>query len=602
MSNHQSQIDYASLKSQLQLDIERLKRTVNTYSYLRLGVFALAVLLAYLFFDEGFSALIIIAVAMLIAFLVLIKKQINYQSLYEFAKTKLQLVENEVLLQKGFNNIYPNGDEHQDPLHPYSDDLDVFGEFSLFAYINRSVTKKGLTTLASWLKSASTKFIIEARQSAVAELCNYFTETLNFRTRLFKLDVQQATRIEAFFTDYLPKNIGFVSSKFISFMVVAISIINPTLCLLAIFMGGVFWSLLAIGVLASATFYFLYKSKIDHIHENIGSSVAVLQGYAPNIKWIEETDWQSEFLRESTHSIKSERPLHQQISELTAILNSLNSRLNPIVGIFLNLFFQWDLRCLQRLEKWERVNKTNIVNGINLIGDFEALITFSMLKLNHPTWTTPSIKDNYFFSAENLGHPLILDENRVDNQFSLAENVTIDVITGSNMAGKSTFLRTVGINMVLAFAGANVCATKFDSSVFNLITYMRIKDSLASQTSTFKAEIDRLKMILDQTKVDASSFVLVDEMLRGTNSRDKYLGSKVFIKALIKQQTPGFIATHDLQIAELASEFPLEVRNFHFDIQIQNEEMYFDYKIKTGECKTFNASILLKAIGLNVEE
>ncbi|RRN76112.1 DNA mismatch repair protein MutS, partial [Pseudoxanthomonas sp. SGD-10] len=179
---------------------------------------------------------------------------------------------------------------------------------------------------------------------------------------------------------------------------------------------------------------------------------------------------------------------------------------------------------------------------------------------------------------------------------------TTDVITGSNMAGKSTFLRTVGINMVLAYCGAKVCAGKLKASVFDILTYMRIKDSLADQTSTFKAEIDRLKMILEETETNKNAFVLVDEMLRGTNSRDKYLGSKVFIKKLISQQTPGFIATHDLQIAELEKEYPEKLRNFHFDIQVKEGEMFFDYKIKEGECKTFNASLLLKAIGLDVDE
>ncbi|WP_017258190.1 MutS-related protein [Pedobacter arcticus] len=595
-------IDQQSLKQQLQLEIDGLKRKINLYSYLRLGVFALAVLLAYLFFNDGLIALAIIGFLMIVAFLILIKKQVNFQNIYDFTRTKLELTENEIQLRLGGVNIYPNGSEYQNPQHAYTDDLDIFGDFSLFAYINRSVTKSGKTTLASWLKKASTKNIIEGRQNAIKELTNYFSELLNFRARLFKLDTNQAIRIEAFFLDYLPKNIDFISSKPITIGVTALTVLNVVLLFLAIFIGGIFWSLLGFGLLFSGVFYFMYKAKIDHLHENIGSSVDVLKGYAPNIKWIEEVTWTSELLKEKQQSILTKQPLHLQIAELAKILNSLNARLNPIVGIFLNLFFQWDLRCLQRLAKWEQTNKTNVIKGIALIGDFEALITFATLNMNHPAWTVPNIKESYCFSAEELMHPLIKPEHSVSNNFHLAQNITIDVITGSNMAGKSTFLRSVGTNMVLAFAGANVCAQHFESSIFNLISYMRIKDSLASQTSTFKAEIDRLKMILDHTKADRYAFVLVDEMLRGTNSRDKYLGSKVFIKALIKQGTPGFIATHDLQIAELESDFPKQLRNFHFDIQIKDEEMYFDYKIKNGECKTFNASILLSAIGLNINE
>ena len=180
----------------------------------------------------------------------------------------------------------------------------------------------------------------------------------------------------------------------------------------------------------------------------------------------------------------------------------------------------------------------------------------------------------------------------------MAENATTDIITGSNMAGKSTFLRTVGINMVLAFAGANVCARSFHTSVFNVVSYMRIIDSLTAETSTFKAEIDRLKMILTLTQTNKNTLVLIDEMLRGTNSKDKYEGSKALIEKLILQQTPTLFATHDLQIAELEKTHPTQVRNFHFDVKIEGDKMFFDYKIKQGECKTFNAAVLLRAIGL----
>lgn len=168
------------------------------------------------------------------------------------------------------------------------------------------------------------------------------------------------------------------------------------------------------------------------------------------------------------------------------------------------------------------------------------------------------------------------------------------------MAGKSTFLRTLGINMVLAYAGAPVCAQSMSLSVFSINTYMRIKDSLNESTSTFKAELNRLKMILDHVVRDQDTFVLIDEMLRGTNSRDKYLGSKVFVEKLIAEGTPALFATHDLQLADLKNDHEQTLRNFHFDIQIANGEMKFDYKLKEGPCATFNAAILLKEIGLTL--
>jgi len=168
------------------------------------------------------------------------------------------------------------------------------------------------------------------------------------------------------------------------------------------------------------------------------------------------------------------------------------------------------------------------------------------------------------------------------------------------MAGKSTFLRTVGINMVLAFSGAPVCAARFQTSIFSLVTYMRIKDSLNDQTSTFKAELNRLKMILEMVSKVPDSLVLIDEMLRGTNSKDKYQGSKAFIERLIEQNISALFATHDLQLSEMIEDYPQQLRNYHFDIQLTEGEMNFDYKLKQGACRTFNAAILLKQIGLRM--
>ncbi len=195
---------------------------------------------------------------------------------------------------------------------------------------------------------------------------------------------------------------------------------------------------------------------------------------------------------------------------------------------------------------------------------------------------------------------MINPDKRIANDYELNDAFKIDIITGSNMAGKSTFLRTIGINTVLALCGAPVCAGSMTVSIVTVISYMRIKDSLNESTSTFKAELDRLQMLLAAVDSDAKVFFLIDEMLRGTNSVDKYLGSKAVIEQLIKKKGVGMVATHDLQIAELEKLYPDYVRNFYFDIQVKDGEMLFDYKIKHGECKTFNASLLLKQIGIDV--
>lgn len=595
-------IDYLQKKIELESEIKALKKLINQYSFARLILFGIDILLIYLLFNQGITAFITIVVLSLIGFMFLVKKQVKHQDELKFLTTKKLLVENEINIKDNKINIYSNGDVFSDPQHPYTDDLDIFGTHSLYQYINRSATNESQNILANFLKTTSTKIQIEERQIAIEELVDKSEEALNFRTRLFNADKSEIATIKTFFKDFLSNKLDFLSDKFVDILILLIPILSIGVLIFAVIFNGILWNIFGLILLLSGVCYMLYKQRIDQIHEQIGKTVNGLAHYAENIKFIENEEWKSALLIQLKSSLTRNECISQEIFSLSKILNSLNSRLNPIVGIFLNLFFQWDLRTLKKLAKWETKNKSEIIKAFNVLVNFDALISLATFNSNHPNWVYPKINEKYNFKSEALGHPLINENLRVDNDFELANSITVDVITGSNMAGKSTFLRTVGINMVLAYAGAKVCAKNMETSIFSIISYMRIKDSLANQTSTFKAEIDRLKMILDFTKSYQHSFVLIDEMLRGTNSKDKYLGSKVFIKKLIAQNTPGFIATHDLQIAELEKEFPAQLRNFHFDITIENQEMFFDYKIKNGECKTFNASMLLKAIGIEIED
>lgn len=583
-------------------DIGNLKKKVDQYSLLRLGIFLLSIASIYFLFNYGMVAVVSIVFFSFALFLVLVKIQIKAQNDLDFKTVLLELVQNEIQILQHQSNIYHDGSDFIDPHHRYTDDLDIFGSGSLFAYINRAITLKGIHDLAKWLSESAGKAFIEKKQLAVQELKKYHQENLIFRATLYPLGKNQLTGLSSFIEFKLAAMLSFLRSRAVNMLVKATPFINTALLLIAIFTGGVWWSVFGLGLLFSMTVYLMFKKRIDQLHEMVSRSAGALNAYSKTLKWIETTQWESEYLKEKQQSLNNEHPVFIQIQELANILQNLDYRLNIIVGGFLNLMFLWDLYWLKKLDQWQQKYNVNVLRSFDVIAQFEALISLSTLDYNHPEWIYPTIADDYNFSAHNLGHPLIQAKKRVNNDFRFSGNTTVDVITGSNMAGKSTFLRTVGINMILAFAGAKVCASSFKTSVFNIISYMRIKDSLLDETSTFKAEINRLKMILDITANEKNTFVLIDEMLRGTNSRDKYLGSKVFIKKLIEQRTPGFIATHDLQIAELEKEYPTQLRNFHFDIQVQNGEMFFDYKIKNGECKTFNASLLLKAIGLEIEE
>jgi DNA mismatch repair ATPase MutS len=205
------------------------------------------------------------------------------------------------------------------------------------------------------------------------------------------------------------------------------------------------------------------------------------------------------------------------------------------------------------------------------------------------------------FSATNLGHPLIAETKCVTNSFSTDGIGNITLITGSNMAGKSTFLRSIGCNTVLALMGSVVCADSFTTSHIRLMSSMRIADNLAENTSTFYAELKKLQSIIEAVNQYEKIFILLDEILRGTNSLDRHTGSKALIKQLIKQNAVAILATHDVELAKEENNHPQNITNYHFDVQVANDELYFDYKLKAGICKSLNASILMRKIGIEME-
>jgi DNA mismatch repair ATPase MutS len=538
----------------------------------------------------------------IVIFLMIVTKQAKSQDVLTFQQLKLLLLQNEVNIIENKPNIYDDGTVFENPKHAYTADLDVFGKRSLFAYLNRTITEKGNQILALWLQKETEKDIILSRQKALEELSLQHKNNLDLRAKLYLLKNTDLVKLQADLAHKLPSLTRFIQTKKITLILLFFPIVTFGVLAAAIIFNGVFWSVLGLNLLVNYVVYSSYLKSINQTHDFIGKSGAQLKSFAEVIKPIEQESWQSEALKDLVTQIKnpSGEKTHEQITDLAKIIKDFDYRYNVFIGTILNLFFFWDLRVIKRLYEWQQKDARGVLQSFDVLAEFEALLSLSNLNVNHPNWTKPEITDDYLIETMAIGHPLILENVRVNNSFSTVQNKTIDVITGSNMAGKSTFLRTLGINLVLAYAGGNVCAASFKTSIFSLVSYMRIKDSLIDQTSTFKAELDRLKMILQLTKEKQNTYILVDEMLRGTNSKDKYLGTKVFIEKLLQQQTPGLIATHDLQIAELEKDHPQKVRNFHFDIRMENEEMFFDYLIKNGECKTFNAAILLKAIGLSL--
>lgn len=595
--------DYQTRSAAAQAEADKYAKLVNEYSLYRLCVFGLFIVCVCIAVSiDEVSVIVISAIISAILFSWLITKQNEFERLKNYFLNVRRVNENELGSIRIRSNIYADGSLFADDKHYYTSDLDIFGKGSLFQLLNRAATKPGINKVASWLNKASDKSTILLRQKAISEIDEKNDWRINLQAHLLfslKQDKQQIKNL----LEYLKIPVELDNQIWLSIY----SKIAPWL-LLAVLIGGIFYTparYFAVVIVLLNNRLVSSRSEIINKTDLIAGRIGKALGhFVLAFKSLENEEWQSEFLTKLSGRIKRNEgeAVSDIIKQLSRLINNLNCRLNVVLGFILNTFLLWDIRQVIAIESWKRNSRQNLEDAFDVIAEYEAIISLASLRINYRDWCFPEIAGGagYTIIVKQIAHPLINIENRIANDYELTDTFRIDIITGSNMAGKSTFLRTIGINTVLALCGAPVCAESMSVSVITILSYMRIKDSLNESTSTFKAELDRLQLLLAAVDSDDKIFFLIDEMLRGTNSVDKYRGSKAVIEQLISRTGVGMVATHDLQIAQLEVQYPDYIRNFYFDIQIQDGEMLFDYKIKHGECKTFNASLLLKQIGINI--
>ncbi|MEJ6979256.1 DNA mismatch repair protein MutS [Pedobacter sp. P351] len=584
-------------------EIKRYEKLVNTFSFLRLFSILIG---GYIVYETLRYEIIwlteLVFLLIVVGFAFLVKHQGKYEKEKLFYNALKTVNLNEIASINHQENIYDDGSEFMNDAHNYSSDLDIFGKASLFSLLNRCASPMGKEMLAYWLNRAATRNDILQRQEAVQELRLKLDWVQKVKAMLLfarKTDVSDVNNLFAFFQQERDFT-GSLLRKYIR----VVPYIFILLAVAAWYIPFLLIPLILI-VLSNAVLVLTNQLKVNRTDRLLSIAGKTLSSYSDAFKKIEDQKWNSTLclsLHDELKSVKSVT-FSAELKILSVLLGRLEYRLNMFIGPLLNGIMAWDVRQLIAIENWKATNRDLMPKAFNVLASFESLISLSSLHSNYPEYGFPEIAfdENYTYIAKEIGHPLIPVKSRVNNDFSLDNSHSVDIITGSNMAGKSTFLRTLGINAILAFTGAPVCAKSMRITVMNFFAYMRIRDSLNESISTFKAELNRLQLLLDVLKSDEKVYFLIDEMLRGTNSVDKYKGSKAVIEKLVSQNGVGIVATHDLQLAELENKYPDYIRNFYFDIQIVNGEMIFDYKLKHGECKTFNASLLLKQIGIDVE-
>ena len=581
---------YQQEKTRFEQERDLLRKKINLYSVLRLGLFLLAFPAAYYAFQNK-PLLAGIILSFIVGFIFLVLK---HQSLVNERKLCEQLIKINGVEIDALNRKYsslPEGSEFIDAKHYYSNDIDLFGKGSFFQYMNRTATVSGRNALAQLLLENDTDQIV-SRQEVIMELSQKVSWRQRFLAlaKMVNVDVDHKTIISWIhnYKSFLPSIMTYLPYVFASLSIL--------FTLLLVF-DLVSFYLLVIWFFIGLFITFPYFQRINHLYLDAGLIKDTFKQYHSLLQEIEDLPINSQLAADQQYKIRSSKKKASVIfKEFSKILDAFDQRNNMLFGILGNGFFLWDIRQTYKIDVWIKTYQFQVESWFEVIAYFDAQISLSNYAYNHPDHHFPEVTQNdLIIHAVALGHPLLDEQTRVNNDFSINEK-DFHIVTGANMAGKSTFLRTISLGLVMANTGLPVCAKKMNYSPIKLITSMRTSDSLAEESSYFYAEIMRLRFIVEQMKQE-KYFIILDEILKGTNSKDKAMGSRKFVEKLVKSGSTGIIATHDLSLCDIDKIYP-QIHNQYFDAKIKNEELFFDYTLKAGICSNMNASFLLKKMDI----
>ncbi|MEN8230472.1 MAG: hypothetical protein ABFS38_20085 [Bacteroidota bacterium] len=584
---------YSSRIHRFQEAIRQRTRLVNYISLARfMALVAVIWFLALGIRNQGFF-FFTLSFLMVVLFLYLVTLHNKHAVQRELHRQSKKLNETEQSCLDHSYEMLPHGSNHADPSHPWSHDLDIFGKGSLFQYLNRTATLKGDQLLAGLLTTEPGDLeTIQSRQEVIGDLKDRIDFRQNFTARGHLVeekedDLKEISRwLSA--SSYIQKN------RWLFYLALLMSGIAVTIIVAGFFDPSRYWYLLYLMVF-NFTMLSPFLMRTNRYQATISKKHQLLQGYAELLKIIAHTRFnQPDLDQRSQHASEGMK----EVDKLSKLLNIFDQRLNMLLGVIFNGFFLFDFIMLHLLENWKQKNREEILEWIELTGWTDAMISLAGFAYNHPDFTVPQFgTDQDLFELKGLGHPLIPDHKRVVNDI-LIKGEKVVVITGANMAGKSTYLRSLGINTVLAYAGCPVCADTYQSRLMGLCSSMRTADSLRDEESYFLAEIKKLQLIVQRMESGKPLLILLDEVLKGTNTTDKKRGSVGLIRRSLQYPICCFIATHDLSMGELEKEHEGEVVNYCFESYINGMELTFDYTIKKGIATNMNASFLMKQMGI----
>lgn len=593
MEKQDIQYFYVDRLKTLQGKLTKTNKQLFSSSLLRFAVFAITVFCIYQFFPFMEWMALSGIIGSILFFILLVRHgKLSYQKKKYEQLIKINQLEIDV--QNGNLSQLATGKEFINPSHEFSHDVDLFGEKSFFQSLNRTSTDAGKTKLAELITSNDI-LDIPRKQEAIQNLSQLsewrqdFTATASLTEP--KISILSICNWLKSHQSFVPKTMRFLPQIF-----TGISVVLAILRLVSIIPNN---AILLLWYLVGIIITSFYLKKINQLYENAGKSRSTFQQYHQLIEMIENSSFDASLLQEQQKIVLNEsQKTSALLKHFAKVLFLFDQRNNMLFGFLANGFLLWDLWQAYKIEGWIQKHKEDAHRWFEVIAFFDAYNSMANYAFNHKAYIYPVIsneKNTAIIDAKALGHPLLKTQKRVDNDV-LIQNEQFFIITGANMAGKSTFLRTVALQIIMGNSGLPVCASSCKYRPIKLISSMRTSDSLADDSSYFFSELTQLKKIVTKLQED-NYFIILDEILKGTNSKDKAEGSYKFVNKLVNAHATGIIATHDLSLCEISKELEA-VENKYFDAQIVNDELYFDYQFKEGVCQNMNASFLLTKMGI----
>lgn len=593
---------YTSRIAETAKELTNIKKRILHISLLRIVFFLAGITAVIALFHVGTGVLIGAVCCTFLPFLALIKLHNRFFARKEWLETQEQINRNELKGLEGDFSGFDEGKEFANPEHPYSFDLDLFGRNSLFQAINRTCTHIGKQTLARWMQEHLTqKELIELRQQGVRDMSerNEFREEFRITGLVNHGKTSDVEEIRRWSES--PSNL--LHATWVKLTLWGVPLIN-----IALLAGGltgicsISWFGLMFMLFVIISFAVIKKATL--VQQTYGEKLKTLNSYAKLIALARQQVWKSAEVQQLIErlNIDGHSPA-EALMQLSKELDRLDLRNNQLLYVILegSIFFQ--LRQVVRIERWKERYGHHLMQWLETVGELDALCSLGTFAYNHPDYSYPSISDKPFqFIATAMGHPLMPAEQCVKNDALIPSRPFFLIITGANMAGKSTYLRTIGVNYLLACIGCPVCCKQLTLYPAQLITSLRTSDSLTDNESYFFAELKRLKRIINLLNEGHELFIILDEILKGTNSADKQKGSLDLIRQFIHLQTNGIIATHDLLLGTLAEQFPDKIRNYCFEADIKENELSFSYKLREGVAQNMNACFLMKKMGIIIQD